>query len=185
MISLNYTNHFDFHLLTTKKTIKIKRNNHMSKWTPEQIEDGERDNFRNTAFELHQENERLKEENERLKKDAIMWCNRASENASQVYEAYQVIEEFQSEAETSKARIKELEQQLHCKDDLVTGDNNSISDIGDAPLPPSATDGNSIEQEYQGFHCISCGGPVSNWTVCDNCWDEVPKYLKIQLKQSI
>jgi hypothetical protein len=41
-----------------------------------------------------------------------------------------------------KKHFEELEQQLHCKDDLVTGAGNSISDIGDAPFISN----NSIEQ---------------------------------------
>jgi hypothetical protein len=38
--------------------------------------------------------------------------------------------------------LEELEQQLHCKDDLVTGDNNESASVVSLPC----TDGNSIEQ---------------------------------------
>jgi hypothetical protein len=61
------------------------------------------------------------------------------------------------------SRIKELEQQLHCKDDLVTG-SSKPSPTSVVSLP--CTDGNSIEQEdlaelkrirdYFGVHDMTC-----------------------------
>jgi hypothetical protein len=86
---------------------------------------------------LKEENERLKEENELQRNERLR--------------LREAILDQENGLATLQSRIKELEQQLHCKDDLVTGDNNESASVVSLPC----TDGNSIEQgkkyEYLGY----------------------------------